>query len=60
MVSLKTLFTTIPVELVWELDLGSWRYVSSTPTNNPGKFDLWIQVTHKDRTITIGNWKAVD
>jgi hypothetical protein len=50
----------IPPELVWELDFSSWRYVSSAPTNNPGKFDLWIQVGHKDRSITIGNWKAVD
>lgn len=51
---------TIPYELIWELDIGSWRYVSSAPTNNPGKFDLWVEVAHKNRRITIGNWKDVE
>jgi hypothetical protein len=47
-------------EVVWEFDVSSWRYVSSSPTNNPGKFDLWIEVKTKRQTVTIGNWKAVD
>jgi len=50
----------IPPEVEWEFDVGSWRYVSSSPTNNPGKFDLWIEVKTKNRTVTIGNWNAVD
>ena len=50
----------VPTELVWELDLGSWRYVSTSPTNNPGKFDLWMDIHYHDRTVTIGNWKAVE
>jgi len=47
-------------EVVWEFEMSSWRYVSSSPTNNPGKFDLWIDVKTKSQTVTIGNWKAVD
>jgi hypothetical protein len=44
-------------EVVWELDLESWRYVSTSPTNNPGKFDLWTDIRYRGRTIRIGNWK---
>ena len=50
----------IPSELIWEVDASTWRYVSSSPTNNPGKFDLWIEIKTKDRTVTIGNWPAVE
>lgn len=49
----------VPSEVIWELDFGSWRYVSTSPTNNPGKFDLWMDIRYHDRTVTIGNWKAV-
>jgi hypothetical protein len=41
------------------MDFSSWRYVCSATTNNPGKFDLWMELKTKDRTITIGNWKTV-
>jgi hypothetical protein len=47
-------------EVVWEFEVSTWRYVSSAPTNNPGKFDLWMEVKTKSQTVTIGNWKAVD
>lgn len=50
----------VPIEVAWELDFGSWRYVSTSPTNNPGKFDLWMDIRYHDRTVTIGNWKAVE
>jgi hypothetical protein len=50
----------ISPEVEWEFDVSSWRYVSSSPTNNPGKFDLWIEVKTKKRTVAIGNWNAVD
>jgi hypothetical protein len=46
-------------EVIWEMDFSSWRYVCSATTNNPGKFDLWMELKTKDRTITIGNWKTV-
>jgi len=49
----------VPFEVVWEVDFSTWRYVSSSPTNNPGKFDLWIEIKTKDHAVTIGNWAAV-
>ncbi len=47
-------------EMVWEFEATPWRYVSSAPTNNPGKFDLWMELKTKHREILIGNWKAVE
>jgi hypothetical protein len=47
-------------EVVWEFEVSPWRYVSSSPTNNPGKFDLWIELKTKSRTVVIGNWKPVE
>ena len=43
-----------------EFEFSSWRYVSSSPTNNRGAFDLWIEIRAGDRTVIIGNWKAVE
>jgi prepilin-type N-terminal cleavage/methylation domain-containing protein len=38
-------------------DLNPWRYNSSNPTNNPGAYDLWVQlVTSKGKTNLICNW----
>ena len=45
-------------ELMMHFDTTSWRYVSTSPTNNPGKFDLWLEVKSKNQSITIGNWEA--
>lgn len=42
------------------IDRGSWHYVSSAPTNNPGRFDLWIEVKVGDQKVTIGNWKSAE
>jgi hypothetical protein len=50
---------TVPSEVIWEVDLSTWRYISSSPTNNPGKYDLWIELKTKDHAVTIGNWAAV-
>ena len=36
--------------------LNPWRYVSTNPTNNPGRFDLWIEIREPNRTNIIGNW----
>ena len=47
-------------EVVWQIDVSSWRYASSAPTNNPGRFDLWIEVKANGQKATIGNWKAVE
>jgi len=45
-------------DVAGEFEFSSWHYVSSTPTNNPGRFDLWIEVKAADRAIIIGNWQA--
>lgn len=55
---LKFLMKALPRRW-WEFEVSSWRYVSSSPANNPGKFDLWIEVKTKSQTVTIGNWKSV-
>ncbi len=55
-----SLYEAIEPELAGEFQVSPWRYVSSTPTNNPGRFDLWIELGTKHRKIVIGNWKAVE
>ncbi len=37
-------------------DYVPWSYNSSNPTNNPGSYDLWAEVTFGGKTIIIGNW----
>lgn len=38
-------------------DLNPWRYNSSNPTNNPGSYDLWIQLVFSSgQTNLICNW----
>jgi prepilin-type N-terminal cleavage/methylation domain-containing protein len=37
-------------------DLNPWRYNSSSPTNNPGSYDLWIQLVIGKQTNLICNW----
>ena len=34
-----------------------WRYVSSNPVHNPGRFDLWAEIEIGGQTNIIGNWK---
>ena len=50
----------ISAEVFWNLDFTSWRYVATAPTNNPGKFDLWMEIRGKKRSQIIGNWKRVE
>jgi prepilin-type N-terminal cleavage/methylation domain-containing protein len=38
------------------LDLNPWRYNSSSPTNNPGSYDLWVQLVIGGKTNLICNW----
>jgi hypothetical protein len=47
-------------EVLNEIEPGTWRYVRTSPTNNPGSFDLWIDLKGGRKTLTIGNWKAVE
>ena len=37
-------------------DLNPWRYNSSSPTINPGSYDLWIQLSIGGKTNLICNW----
>ena len=37
-------------------DLNPWRYNSSNPTNNPGSYELWIQLVIGKQTNLICNW----
>jgi prepilin-type N-terminal cleavage/methylation domain-containing protein len=37
-------------------DLNPWRYNSSNPTNNPGAYDLYIQLVIAGKTNLICNW----
>ena len=36
--------------------LNPWRYNSSNPTNNPGAFDLWVQLSINGTKYLICNW----
>jgi prepilin-type N-terminal cleavage/methylation domain-containing protein len=38
------------------LGINPWRYNSSNPTNNPGAYDLWIQLSIRGKTNLICNW----
>jgi prepilin-type N-terminal cleavage/methylation domain-containing protein len=36
--------------------LNPWRYVSTGPTNNPGHYDLWVDIVVGGQTNRISNW----
>ena len=38
------------------LGINPWRYNSSSPTNNPGAYDLWVQLVISGKTNLICNW----
>jgi prepilin-type N-terminal cleavage/methylation domain-containing protein len=38
--------------------LNPWRYNSSSPTNNPNSYDLWVDVIIGGKTNRISNWSA--
>ena len=52
--------TNVDEAVFYEVEIGSWRYVSTSPTNNPKSYDLWIEVRTRNRILTVGNWKDVD
>jgi prepilin-type N-terminal cleavage/methylation domain-containing protein len=37
-------------------DMNPWRYNSSSPANNPGSYDLWMQLDISGTTNLICNW----
>ena len=36
--------------------LNPWRYNSSSPTNNPNSYDLWVDVLIGGKTNRFSNW----
>jgi len=38
------------------MGINPWRYNSSNPTNNPGGYDLWVQLSIGGKTNLICNW----
>ena len=59
-VGFSYLMVDVPPKLLWEFDFSPWRYNHAQATNNPGKFDIWIEVKANGKVVTIGNWKAVE
>ena len=39
-----------------EAGLNPWRYVRSSPVNNPGSYDLWVDLYFGGKTNRICNW----
>ena len=37
-------------------DLNPWRYISSNPPNNPGSYDLWVQLSISGKKYLVCNW----
>lgn len=37
-------------------DTAVWQYNSSNPTNNPGAYDLWVDLVISGKTNRISNW----
>ena len=38
--------------------LNPWRYISNNATNNPGSFDLWVDIIIDGKTNRISNWST--
>jgi prepilin-type N-terminal cleavage/methylation domain-containing protein len=36
--------------------VNTWKYVSSSPTNNTASFDLWAELQIGNETVIISNW----
>jgi len=36
--------------------INPWHYISSSPTNNPNSFDLWVNVYVGNKTNRVCNW----
>lgn len=60
MIGFQVSLVNIPLDASWKIQVSSWRYVTSAPEHNPGKFDLWIEVSTKTRRQLIGNWKQAE
>jgi prepilin-type N-terminal cleavage/methylation domain-containing protein len=45
-----------PLGMTGAAGINPWRYNSSNPTNNPGAYDLWVQLSISGRTNLVCNW----
>jgi prepilin-type N-terminal cleavage/methylation domain-containing protein len=45
-----------PLNMSGMAGVNPWRYNSSNPTNNPGAYDLWVQLSIGGKTNLICNW----
>lgn len=52
---LLTCSVTWPANTPFE-EINPWRYNSSNPTNNPGSYDLWVDILIRGKTNRISNW----
>jgi hypothetical protein len=53
-------YTEITSEAFWDdFECTTWHYATNPAEHNPGKFDLWVEVTVAGNHFTIGNWPAV-
>jgi hypothetical protein len=53
-------FTDFTAEQFWgDYQFSPWRYAINPAEHNPGKFDLWVEVTVAGQHYTIGNWPQV-
>jgi hypothetical protein len=49
--------TTRAARLIYAYGNVPWRYNVSSPTNNPGSFDLWVELDIGGKKHVVGNWK---
>ena len=43
-------------EVLSRIELTPWRYVSSAPRHNPGRYDLWVDIWIGGKKTELGNW----
>jgi prepilin-type N-terminal cleavage/methylation domain-containing protein len=51
-------FQPLPSPPAKTAGLNPWRYNSSSPTNNPGSYDLWMDIVIGGKTNRISNWNS--
>jgi hypothetical protein len=51
------IFAEGPAHSIGGTKINSWRYNSTSPIHNVGKYDLWAEVIIGNNTNVIGNWK---
>ena len=51
---------TIDPELLGEIAISSWRYISSAPQHHITGFDLWLVINANGKFIVVGNWPGAE